>query len=65
MDKIIKHINNVPIYKDEDFKNNYCLFQDWIKNYLKTDINSCDPEEYDNFLDWCEYFEVTPHKIYF
>lgn len=69
MDKVIKCIDNVPVYKDEDFENNYVLFKDWFKNYLEADINLYHPEdlaeEYNNFECWCEKHELTPHKIYF
>lgn len=59
-DKIVMHIDNVPVYKDADFMNNYVKIEDWFKEFK--DVYTCKhivDEIIEDFEEWCFYNEVT------
>lgn len=69
-DKIIGHIDEVPVHKDSDFENNYVRVQNWLIKYKNIKMGPTTSSEkiksilsedlMEEFEEWCEYHNITP-----
>ena len=60
--KIVKSIDNVPIYKNKNSKKLYADFPSWLRGYMKVEpclVEAADFKDlYIDFLKWCNENEL-------